>query len=293
MNRLLLLLCLLSFGSSYAQQLRPEGNFLNDSIQIGEVVPYRLSIRYPRSMEVIFPDSTYDFSPFEFSRKEYAATKTDSTHALDSVIYYLTTFEIDPVQELNLPIYLLTDGDSTEIFGIPDSVYLNEMITTMPDSVALKEDLNYLAVNQAFNYPYLLVGLGISLILLVVGYFAFGKQIRKKIRLYRMKKAHLKFNEDFEDVFGEIRKGDKSQTETLLIIWKKYLERLEDRPYTKLTSREIASLSDAKSFSQALRTIDRAIYGKSGSDEILKNFERLEDITIERYNRKVMEVKNG
>ena len=166
------------------------------------------------------------------------------------------------------------------------------MITVMPDSIALKEDVAYLKVNQAFNYPYLIIALGLTLVLLIGSYFAFGKIIRKKIRLYRMKKAHLKFNEDYDNIFGKIRKGNRSQTETLLIVWKKYLERLENRPYTKLTSKEIASLSDAKSFAQALKTIDRAIYGKLSSNEILRNFERLEDITLERYNKKVIEVKN-
>jgi len=292
MKRFLLFFYLLS-SVTYAQQLQPKGMFLNDSIKLGDVIPFHLSFHYSRDMEVLFPDSTYNFSPFEFSSKEFYPTKVDSTIATDSVIYYLSTFEIDPIQSLNLPVYLLTNGDSTEVFGLADSVNLIEMIPVMPDSVALKEDVSYLEVNPAFNYPYLAIGLTVTFVLLIVGYFAFGKQVRKKIRLYRMKKAYLKFNQAYDGVFGELRKGDKSKTERLLSLWKRYLEKLENRPYTKLTSKEIANLSDAKSFSKALKTIDQAIYGKLDSDQILKNFENLGDVTAQRYNKKVMEVKNG
>ncbi|MDA0194541.1 MAG: hypothetical protein O2887_09765 [Bacteroidetes bacterium] len=292
MRKLLLLLSLLS-SVAYAQQLQPKGMFLADSIRLGEVIPYQLAFSYPIDMEVLFPDSTHDFSPFEFTRKEFYPTNVDSTLATDRVVYYLSTFETDLVQHLNLPVYLLTNGDSTVVLGMADSVNLIEMIPIMPDSVALMEDVKYLKVNQAFNYPYLIIGLSIAFILLIGSYLAFGKQVQKKIRLYRMKKAYIKFNEDYVSVFGEIRKGDKSKTETLLILWKNYLEKLEDRPYTKLTSKEISNLSDAKSFSKALKTIDRAIYGKLDSGEILKNFESLEDITVERYNKKVIEIKNG
>ena len=99
-------------GLLNAQQLVPKGLFLSDSIKIGEEVIYSLSIEYPRGSNLIFPDSLYDFSPFEYIKKTEFFTKSDSVKSFDSVIYYLSTFEIDPVQKLTLPVFLISAGDS-------------------------------------------------------------------------------------------------------------------------------------------------------------------------------------
>ena len=277
-----------------AQQLQPKGEFLVDSLRIGEEIPYALTMTYPLEMEVLFPDSNFNFTPFEYSRKEFFLSKSDSVNIKDSAIYYLSSFEIDPVQSLSLPVFLITSGDSTEIPSLPDSVYFAEMVPVLPDSIALREDVNYVNVNQAFNYPYLAIGIAILIVLSIVLYFAFGKQIKKRIYLYRLRKSYEKFSLDFDQVFADLRKhGEKLKTEKLLVLWKKYMEKLEDRPYTKLTSKEIAHLNDASDFAIALKSIDRGIYGHSQWERVFKNFEVLEDITSERYNKKVMEVKNG
>lgn len=289
-----LLILTLGFGYAQGQQLQPEGRFLSDSLRIGEEIPYSLSVTYPIEEEVVFPDSNYNYAPFEFVRKEYFVSNADDATITDSVIYHLASFEIDPAQGLSLPIFLLSDGDSTMFLSNIDSVYLIEMVPVMPDSVALREDTSYVEVSQAINYPYLIIGLGVLLILVVIVYFAFGDQIRKKIRLYRMEKAYKKFTDDFDLLFADLqRKEDKTDSEKLLIIWKKYMEGLEDRPYTKLTSREISALTDAGKLKGALRNIDKTIYGSLAMDQIAKSFEELEDITSERYQRKILEVKNG
>ncbi len=286
---------LLIIGSmAKSQLLVPEGRFLVDSIKIGESVPFVLTIDYPIEVEVIFPDSNFNFSPFEFVSKEYFASKTDSASVTDSVIYNITTFEIDVVQSLALPVFLITNGDSTSIYSKVDSIYLLEMVPIMPDSIALREDIAFVDVSKAFNYPYLLIGIAITLVILGAAYLLFGKKIKQKIELYRLERAYKKFSADFDLMYGNLRNnGDRSLTEKLLILWKKYMEKLEDRPYTKLTSKEIASLSDAGKLSDALKVIDKSIYGKTKLDIVYKNFEQLEDVTIKRYQRKVGEIKNG
>lgn len=287
------ILLIIAFGGK-SQQLIPKGEFLVDSIKIGEPVPYALSINYPVDFEVIFPDSNFNYTPFEFVRKEYFASKSDSISVTDSVVYHITTFEIDPIQSVALPVFMISDGDSTSIYSKVDSIYLLEMVPVMPDTVALKEDVAFVNVNRAFNYPYLLIGIGILIVVLAISYFAFGKKIRQRIELYRLEKAFRKFSSDFDLMFSDLRKsGDRTVTEKLLILWKKYMEKLEDRPYTKLTSREIASLSDAGKFSDTLKSIDKSIYGKIAIDIVFKNFEQLEDITGERYQRKMGNVRNG
>ncbi len=294
MRRFFLGILLLTGFGGKSQQLIPEGWFLVDSIKIGEPVPYSLSINYPIAFEVIFPDSNFNYTPFEFVRKEYFASKSDSLSVKDSVVYHITTFEIDPVQSVSIPVFMISNGDSTSIYPEVDSIYLQEMVPVMPDSVALKEDVAFLNVSSTFNYPYLLIGIATSLFVLAIVYFVFGKKIKQRIQLYRLEQAYRKFSTDFDQMFGDLRKsGDHTITEKLLILWKKYMEKLENRPYTKLTSREIASLSDAGKFSETLKSIDKSIYGKTAIDIVYKNFEQLEDITGERYQRKIGHVRNG
>src|SRR5688572_21779587 len=80
-----------------SQEIKVSGGFVKDSIQIGEPVAYYLSTSYPQSLTVLFPDSIFNFAPFEYSRKAFYPTVTSNGISRDSVIYYLATFEVDKV----------------------------------------------------------------------------------------------------------------------------------------------------------------------------------------------------
>lgn len=280
---------------SSAQEISPFGKFLKDSVMVGEEVQYSLSVRYPLDRQIVFPDSTYNFEPFEFYSKRFFPTRIDSTHAFDSAVYTLSSFEVDLVQRLQAPVYLLNGNDSTIILANPDSVFLKELVTMMPDSLNFKENVTYRAVNYAFNYPYLMIGMGILLILLIGTYFLFGNTIQKKIKLYRMRKAYENFSLEFDRGIHKIKKSETNAQliEEILVTWKKYMEKLEDRPFTKYTSKEILKVGFEKELKTVLQTIDRSIYGAIGDEEMHKNFEALEDFTLERYQTKTKEVKHG
>lgn len=273
------------------QELRPEGYFLADSIKIGEVVPYSLSIKYPKEIEVIFPDSSYNFAPFELDHKEFFPTRSDSLLSIDSVVYYLTTFEIEKVQELALPVFILRENDSTAILANPDSLYLQELITQIPDSVALKDSSFYRQVTRAFNYPYLIIGLSVLGVVALAIFIFFGKTIKKKIQLYRLKKAHGKYLEKFDQMKVSLNGNQVEQVEIILNEWKSYLEKLEKVPYTKLTTKEIIVQHPNNSLSNSLKTIDRIIYGGAHDTQLGQKINHLLDYSIDRYHRKVEEIK--
>ncbi len=119
--------------NSISQDVKPKGAFLVDSAKIGEQIPYSLSIRYPKQMEFLFPDSNYNFFPFEFISKDFFITHTDSLGSVDSAIYYLATFEIEPVQKLFLPVFMISQGDSVVLSPPADSIYLKALINQIPD----------------------------------------------------------------------------------------------------------------------------------------------------------------
>ena len=45
------------FSFCSAQEIEPDGYFLQDSTQIGEEILYSLYVKYPKDLEVLFPDS--------------------------------------------------------------------------------------------------------------------------------------------------------------------------------------------------------------------------------------------
>lgn len=289
---LILFFGLMSLAS--AQELKPRGYFLKDSVKIGESVAYSLSYKDRKNRPVLFPDSLYNFAPFELLDKSYFDTRSDSINSIDSAVYYLATFEIDTVQHLALPVFVFTGEDSIPIFSEKDSIVLNQVVTQMPDSVNLAETRAFQPVSRQFNYPYWMIGLAIlGLIALVVG-IVWGKEIAKRIRLYRLKKKLEKFREEFDKEIESISaETEKPKIESLLKFWKSYMESLEQVPYTKLTTKEIVKIQQNSSLEETLKSIDKNIYSRLAVSALQNDFEFLKDYSIDRYNHVTEEIKNA
>jgi len=284
----LFLLSLSSF-SLFGQKIIPQGYFHKDSVKIGEELPYSLWLQYPMDKDVAFPDSLFDFSPFELDRRKYFTTKTDSLLSLDSVVYYFSTFEIDTVQYLTLPVFVINEYDSSAFFTPLDSIILNQVVTAIPDSVVVLVNTNYQDVPLAFNYPYFTAAIILLLLISLIVFIFFGKRIRKEIRIFWLKKRHNKFVRLFEN-----RIGKKSiMVEKTMAFWKNYLEKLLSKPYTKLTSKEIIELSDNEKLAANLELIDRNIYAGDQSTDAEEAFRYLLAHAIDQYHNKVKEIKNG
>lgn len=278
-----------------AQSIEPEGSFVEDSIRIGEPVHYSLSIKYPRDWQVVFPDSTFEYLPFEFENKSYFETKTDSTYAYDSAVYTLTSFEIDAYQALNLPIYVVNGKDSIEILSGADSIVFNDAVLVVPDSLKLKGNFQFQTVERAFNYPYFLIGLGVLLLILTVTFIMFGGKLRSRLRLYRLRKDYEKFVVNFQKSLRKIKsdQNNKKLIESILLEWKTYMEKLENRPFTKYTSKEIIQAGYEKELKEVLNKIDQSIYGKLSIDDMYDNFKSLNQFTKDRFEIRKEEVING
>ena len=293
MYRVLIMLWvfILSYQGLTAQEVKTRSYFSKDTVQIGEPVDYTMIVEYPRGVEVLFPDSTYSYSPFEFLAKSYLGTVSDASISNDSVVYQLTTFALDTFQSLTLPIFLISDGDSIVIESNSDSLYLQHLIKSDLDSLQVLETIDYHRVSKAFNYPYLLIALGILIVLAIAIAVFFGKDIKRRYSLYRLRKAHVKFLEQFRKLQDE-GLDSSNQAERLLGFWKTYLERLEGLPYTKLTTKEIVTLEQNQELSDTLRGMDSNIYGNYQNSEISNLVKRLKEIGIDRFSKKVEELKH-
>jgi hypothetical protein len=291
-------LIFLSVSTSFSQSkegIKTKGYFLEDSIKIGVSTPYVLTAKYPISMDVIFPDSLFDFSPYELDEKLFYPTISDLQYSYDSAVYYLTSFEIDSIQYYQMPAYIITGKDSVRILADNDSISLQQMVSHIPDSltaetIPLLENTTYKKVNMDFNYPYLIIGGFILAILLITIYIFFGKGIKKWFVLKRLNKKFGQYTSDFDELLQQ--ENSQILYERTLQLWKKYHESLEGKPYTKLTTKELSFFSGIENIKPVLKDIDRAIYGKfkeTDKNELYK----LKSFSEKRFEEKVAEVKHG
>jgi len=296
-NLLLGILCFTALHSG-AQQIIIRAGFLQDSVRLGEDVQYYLTARYPSELTALFPDTTYRFDPFEFQKRTYFPTQTRQGESFDSALYSLQTFDISDIQYLTLPVYIIHASDCTQYLSQRDSIFLKSMIQgPVPDSVEAKDlplitNTVYQRVSTLFNYPVLLIAIGSILLLALFGWLVFGKRIRKYFKVRKLKKMYSEFMASYAAHVQEVtNRFTADKTEKALFLWKKYLEALEQKPYTKLTTRETLKLERDEHLGKSLYLLDQAIYGSNTA--VTKPLEHLQKIAHDRYTKKIEEVNRG
>ena len=294
----LILAGLLSCICASAQEIVVRGRFQKDSVKIGERVPYSFSVHHPSSQSVVFPDSTFSFAPFELEKKTYFPTRTNQHISVDSAVYFLATYELDSVQSLGLPVFVLHRNDCTTVYAQPDTLFVRTSVKIIPESVAakdlpLKSNANYLSVRWLLNYPLLLLIAGVLILGLIVVWIVFGKKIRRYFLLRRLNKNHLAFMQRFTHHIETLRKERAyTEAESALVDWKKYMESLVAKPYTKFTTKEILQFAADETLGQALHNIDRMVYARDSSFSP-EAFERLRTFSQDQFTKRTEEVKHG
>ena len=302
MQRLVRIIFLFLFYSlaniTLAQDVIVKGAFLQDSARLGDRLDYYLVARYPSELTVLFPDSTFQFDPFEFASKRYFQTQTQEGQSYDSVLYQFFTFDISDVQYLSLPVFSVGKSDSVTFTPLRDSVILISLIGgPVPDSVSaqelpLKTNTVYQRVSYLLNYPLFLISMGILMVAVLLIWIFFGKRIRKYFRIKKLYKNHKKFSTSFNELIIELKaQFEVKKTEYAVSLWKKYLEQLEHKPYTKLTTRETIALEKDEILGKSLQLLDRAIYGSNTL--ISTPLENLQQIADTRFLKILEEVKHG
>jgi hypothetical protein len=297
MCRIVAIFLLCCCGEAYAQDVVVRGGFFKDSLRVGDQTGFYLAAKYPTNLNILFPDSTFSFAPFEYENKKYFPTETTRGISYDSVIYYLSTFEVEPIQALSLPVYQLNPMDCTVYLSQRDTILLSELVKDLPDTVTLSNlplKVNVAYENVLYNFNYLVAGIIVGALLVIAGviWIVFGKKIRKHYRLKRMQKAHQKFLEIFNQQVDSIKTAFSSvSTESALSQWKKYMEQLESRPYTKLTTKETLQIENNELLGRNLHTVDAAIYGHDRS--VVESLESLRNFADRRFVQKLEELKHG
>ncbi len=278
-----------------AQDLKVEARWILDKkeVEIGQPVQLAVWIKHDPNLEILFPDSAHRqvFNPFDWLDKAYFPTRTQNGISTDSIVYTLATFELDSLQSLEIPIFILKGKDTT-IVRTPKMDLVIKQLTqnlTISDSTKTISNTEYWAVDQNINYLYLGIGSLVLVLLGIIFYIAFGERIRRTYRLRRLRLQFLRFINDYEKLSQNT--NETKVFEHALHVWKNYLENLQKIPFTSYTSKEIALLINNEELNQSLKSIDLAIYGNIMDDHTRTAWQQLKAFAVEAYENKIQEVR--
>jgi hypothetical protein len=296
--RVFLLMCaaLLCDIDAISQEVKVRAGFVSDSTRVGDETLFYLTATYPSNQQVVFPDSTFIFSPFEIRRKDYFPTTTKDTLSYDSAIYALRTFEIEKAQTLKLPIFLINALDCTRVFSNRDTIALRRIVKHLPDSLTadlpLKATTAYQHVPQQINAPLIIIITSFLALLSSIGWVVFGPSVNRYYKIRRLQKMHDVFSSNYQTHLQAVQAGfSAARTEAAVVEWRKYMEELSRRPFTKLTSSEMTLMEKDDDLGTNLRVVDSAIYGSNTN--VVDSLITLKGYADQRFQNIIAEVKNG
>ncbi len=269
------------------QDIVVRGTFLADSMRVGDEIFYSLSARYPAGEQIVFPDTSYFYDSFEFIGKKFYPTKTRNGVSVDSAIYRLTTFETDSLLRLRLPVFQVNALDCTRVAASWDTIRMQLMVKAMPEQIGpdmpLRATIAYQDVPRSVNYPLILALAGLSVVLAVVTWVIFGDRLRGYLKEKKMRRAHEQFLARFDETAGAVTAGvTPKKAEAVVLVWKRYMEHLNQRPYTKMTTLETVRVEKDQQLATSLRRLDASIYGTNTDiTGALGELRRFADATFE------------
>ncbi len=273
----------------------PIGRFLTDSIDVGRPFRYSLTYDHAPTVDVLFPDTARQFSPFRVQQVAVFPTLTSGSGSRavsrDSAVYTLVSFETHPTQVLQTSVRLINERDCTRVLSTLDTVWLRSRLapagSNKPTSFTLATNTALVPLRQQFNYPVLgVVLVGVSLLGVLV-YVLFGRAGQRQWRLYRLRVEHVRFLREYNRLSRGLSPETAAETANqAVVVWKAYLEKLERQPYASLTTPEIAERTGDNRVADALREADRMIYGGTFSARSPEALRILADVATQTYHRR-------
>lgn len=275
---------------------RPDGKFLQDTIEIGKPFFYSFSYLHSPETEVFFPDTTFNFFPFEVIEQEYFTTQTNEKGSLDSTVYKLIAFNVQKGQVLSLPVFISVKGDCTAVFSKPDTAHLNLLLapTNRPDTLKLRSMNEVLPLQKQFNYT-VFVGILVSAALIVlIIFWLFGEILKRQWNMILLQRRHRDFVRSFSRLSKSANeRGVLTDAEKAVIVWKNFMEKVEEKPFATYTTREILDTIADKSLATALKDMDGVIYGQVESSNMVESLEVLKRVGLQAYLVKRKEIADS
>lgn len=261
---------------------------MQDSAKLGERVAYVLKSSYPKEKNIVFADSTFDFSPFVLLEKKSYISSTDEGLTLDSAIYFVSNFSLEPQASLAVPVYEVLKYDSLKYYPEEASINLNLTIAEIPQEPIFQPNNVYQPIAKGFNYP-LAIGIVIGLgILAGATLFFFGQHIRYRWQVWLEKKRFKRFSKNWEraqSVFAS--QPTMENADELLGLWKAYMEHLNQKPFRDWTTTEIADFLENKEIIKDFRAIEMIIYAGKKGEDLPQACSNLLNICTHSYQQKI------
>lgn len=274
----------------FAQDIEVEGYFMQDSAKLGERVGYVLKAKYRPGINIVFPDSSFNIQPFVLLEKKSFISSTEDGVTLDSAVYYVSNFSLDPVAQLALPVFEVFRYDSLEHRPLDAQLALQLTIDPLPENLAFKDNNVYQTIPTQFNVFKLVLILVIITVLAAVVLIFFGKKIRRMWQNWLEKRKYKRFImrwENAEKAFAS--RPDMEHADEMLGLWKTYMEHLNAQPFREWTTTEISEFLDNKEIIKDFRAIESIIYGGQTNLDIAENCQNLREICAVAFHKKITE----
>lgn len=284
----MLLLLTSVVSQSKAQELQVEGYFLQDSAMLGERITYVLKAKYGEGYNIIFPDSTYNYEPFELLERKSYITQTRDGVTIDSAVYFVSNFSLDPNVTLQLPVFEIFKYDTIIHQTNEASVALKLMIDEIPEELMFQENNVYQPIETDFNYILWAGVLVVLLILVLAVALLFGKKIKRQWDIWIEKQRYKRFVSRWENAEQNFAsKPTMDNADELLGLWKTYMEHLKQKPFREWTTTEIADFLENKEVIQDFREIELIIYAGKEGKQLPQACQNLRNICTTTYRQKI------
>ena len=275
----------------FSQEINYQIYFLEKDIKIGDSIKLVSIINYPKEIELIQPDSSFQFFPFSFVKKENFESQLNERIISDSSLYILRSFEIDSIQSIRLNSFILNGKDCLEISSNYDTVYFKSLVNNTDQKV--KKNMSFNEILLIINTYKLLLYSIVFICLILAVYLLFRKKIIAYFRKRKVLKSYALFNKDFEKIKKQFKtNADKNNLEKIILIWKRYIEKLTSIPYSSMTIKEIIDFFDNENLIKSLKYIDEMIY----SDKLIEmdkfSFKYLLDYADSKTKELIKKIEN-
>lgn len=265
-----------------------------DRIKIGEPFHISLFLDYPSDQQIFFPDSSYLYPNCVLKERKFFPTRTRNNISRDCVVYQLACFNPDPVQELQLPVMQLNSADTIKFPANTIRLNVISESDSLPENAEFINNTQPVFISQRINYPYLISGFVLFILILLFLNFFLDKPIQRFFLRWIETRRHARFIQAFEKREGEIIENPAvTEMEALVVLWKQYLQRVEGIPYSTFTSLEINKMFQDASLKNSLKEIDRWIYGGLAPENTPDCLLILKAKSIEVFQRKLESLKSG
>lgn len=277
---------------AFSQQVEVNAYFMQDSAKLGERVGYVLKVKHPEATQVIFPDSTFDYSPLVLLEKQTFISSTSAGITQDSAIYYLSNFSLEPSIYLTLPVYELIRYDSVTYFPTEAELKLKLTLDSIPEQPIFQENNVYQPLEKSLNWIIIAILIGGILVLLGVLYLLFAKRINRIWRERSEKRRWKQFEKKWKIKTAQLEASPAIEiADEVIGLWKGYMESITGLPIKEWTSSEISEKLDDKKVFESLRSIDMIIYaGKSSENDQSRDY--LLQVAKEKHQENLNQIKH-